>query len=317
MESLCSAPVRVLELFAGVGGAACAFKGIAPIVAAIDINQQAQRVYELNFDHPYFVKSVEDYSPDQIQQIGANCWWVSAPCQPHTRRGKQLDAADPRSQGLKQIVKWLPETGPEYFLLENVCGFANSEMHNLLLNQLEKQNYQFSEVELCPTQFGIPNRRPRYYLCAVRSSSNAATQRLNGITSLASYRSDQKMQLQPFLERQEQPSDALPSDELKRYEAGMNIVTCQATETNCFTSAYGKSMTKCGSYLRSPTGPNDSDLTVRRFTPDEIARLLGFWGDALDQPFAFPASLNIRQQWKLLGNTISVFVVKQILSKLF
>ena len=71
----------------------------------------------------------------------------------------------------------------------------------------------------------------------------------------------------------------------------------------CFTSGYGRSAIRCGSYLAR------SGESVRRFTPTEIARLLGF-----PETFAFPPGVSTRQAWKLLGNSLSVPCVRQTLA---
>jgi tRNA (cytosine38-C5)-methyltransferase len=58
-----------------------------------------------------------------------------------------------------------------------------------------------------------------------------------------------------------------------------------------------------------------ADLRTRRlryFTPTEIAALHGFPAD-----FGFPAALTLRQQYMLLGNSLSATVVAALLTYLF
>jgi hypothetical protein len=59
-----------------------------------------------------------------------------------------------------------------------------------------------------------------------------------------------------------------------------------------------------GSYLRCATG-------VRRFAPEEIARLLSF-----PPAFSFPEALPLRKRWHLLGNSLSVAAVREVLRDL-
>jgi site-specific DNA-cytosine methylase len=56
-----------------------------------------------------------------------------------------------------------------------------------------------------------------------------------------------------------------------------------------------------GSYLRCGEG-------ARRFSPVEIARLLNF-----PPEFRFPAALSLRKRWHLLGNSLSVAAVREVL----
>ena len=56
----------------------------------------------------------------------------------------------------------------------------------------------------------------------------------------------------------------------------------------CFTSAYGRSFVRSGSYWRTESG-------VRRFSPREILRLLGF-----DDSFKLPAEMPDPTAWSLV-----------------
>jgi tRNA (cytosine38-C5)-methyltransferase len=58
-----------------------------------------------------------------------------------------------------------------------------------------------------------------------------------------------------------------------------------------------------------PNDINKEDL--RLFTPREIANLLCF-----PSYFSFPASTTIKQQYRLLGNSINVLVVSEVLKYL-
>jgi len=167
-----SAPLRVLELFAGLGGVACACQGtefMADIVAAIDINQPAAAIYQRNFPHPYHIREIESLTHAQLSEYAADVWWMSPPCQPFTRRGKQRDLLDPRCRGLLHLIDALAVCKPWGIGLENVSGFVGSLAQQRLLNQLDRLGYLVQSIELCPSQMGWPNRRPRYYLLAART----------------------------------------------------------------------------------------------------------------------------------------------------
>jgi len=70
----------------------------------------------------------------------------------------------------------------------------------------------------------------------------------------------------------------------------------------CFTSAYGRSVVRSGSYLATPTG-------LRRFSPQEILRLLDF-----PDTYRLPPGLPLRAAWPLVGNSLSVRAVRWVLS---
>ena len=54
-----------------------------------------------------------------------------------------------------------------------------------------------------------------------------------------------------------------------------------------------------------------SELKLRYFTPEEIARLMGFPAD-----FAFPADVTRKQCYRTLGNSLNVHVVAILLHHL-
>lgn len=95
---------------------------------------------------------------------------MSPPCQPFTRGGAKRDHADTRTMPLLHLMTLLSqmEDPPAYFLLENVKGFEGSVSHALVLHALTTRGYVCTQYMLCPTQFGIPNERVRYYITAHR-----------------------------------------------------------------------------------------------------------------------------------------------------
>jgi site-specific DNA-cytosine methylase len=93
---------------------------------------------------------------------------MSPPCQPYTRQHPATEN-DPRSNALLHLIKSITKlkNPPRYLALENVIGFEESPACRTLLDTLEGMGYNFRQFALSPTQFGIPNERPRYYLLAV------------------------------------------------------------------------------------------------------------------------------------------------------
>ncbi|MCA9203547.1 MAG: DNA cytosine methyltransferase [Planctomycetales bacterium] len=294
--------LRVLELFCGIGGCAAALGDSAEVVAAIDIDRTALDVYAANFAHATQARTIESIPARELAAFDADLWWMSPPCQPFTRRGNQRDLADSRSQAFLNLVDCFRTVRPTFLALENVPPFAESDAADLLRNTLRQLGYHWLEGTLCPTQLGIANRRQRFYLLASRDqpfpqltfrpvSCNAWVRRVADV-------------LEPLEETL--PGLVLSRETVGQYQVAMHTV--DANDTNavmaCFTSAYGRSPVRSGSYLR--TGSE-----VRRFSPTEIAAMLGFSTD-----FQFPNSLSLRRQWSLVGNSLSVDVVRYVLSHL-
>jgi site-specific DNA-cytosine methylase len=287
--------LSVLELFAGIGGCAAALGERAEIVAAVDIHAQALAVYQHNFHHPTFCRTIESLPIEQFTAWNADLWWLSPPCQPYTRKGHQRDLADPRAQALLTVIDRIEQLRPHYVALENVPPFAESQSRARLIDMLGRSGYNIVEQMLCPSELGVPNRRRRYYLLA-------------SLTQLAPPApvTCERAALARFTDQQHDDDPALLLEPalVKQYAAAIDIVDADDSQamTSCFASAYGNSIVRSGSYLRTPRG-------LRRFAPDEVQRLLGF-----PEQFAWPESIGTRQRWRLLGNSLSLPAIRRVLS---
>ncbi|CAK9089044.1 [NU+] prion formation protein 1, partial [Durusdinium trenchii] len=164
--------LRVLELFAGLGGMRCALAQAklpveVKIVAAIDVSELCEKAYCHNFGHAEWKKkTIECLKLQEVDALAADLWLMSPPCQPFTRAGKRKDHEDDRSRGLLHLISLLPlmENPPRAILLENVVGFERSECRQRLLDTLAQlEHWELAEFALDPEEFGLPNRRPRYY----------------------------------------------------------------------------------------------------------------------------------------------------------
>jgi DNA (cytosine-5)-methyltransferase 1 len=307
-------------------------------VAAVDINQVALSVYRHNFSHPVQVRAIESLPTDVCRQAAADLWWLSPPCQPYTVRGRRLDVHDPRAESLLTVIERIAEIRPRYVALENVPGFSGSLARQRLRAVLDASGYQVQEQVLCPTQLGVPNRRPRFYLVAGREGSLREPAPGDGAaagdkTSGRCFTAPPPDVLQrPWQFTIRQVLDAAPADPLwvpgellDRYRTAVHVVDPEDvdSESHCFTSSYGLSIVHSGSYLAAPRGVSQSRQTemaaslgetrlrgrVRRFSPQEILRLLCF-----PAGFRLPESLTLRKAWELVGNSLSVAAVRHVLA---
>ena len=295
--------VTALELFCGVGGFAAAVAGTeVRIVGALDQSEVALDVYRLNFPaHCARQADLEQISAEDLASFRADLWWLSPPCQPYSVRGCQRDLADPRARSLARILALFPEIPdgllPLHLALENVPGFARSRARARLVALLDERGYDVRERQLCPTELGVPSRRPRYYLVASRV----------GLMPPRAFIPPALQPLGDFLDPHlgnDPASDLLVAPEIvSRFGEGLRILEPSAPDayTTCFTAGYGKSLMHAGSYLRC-------GARVRRFAPEEIARLLQF-----PPGFRFPEGMSRRKRWHLIGNSLSVAAVREVL----
>jgi DNA (cytosine-5)-methyltransferase 1 len=295
--------IRALELFCGIGGFAAATAGTNIRVAgAVDQSPAALDVYRMNFPgHDAWQLNLENVTAEELQVFGADFWWLSPPCQPYTVRGAGRDIEDPRAVSFRRILDVMariPEANlPQQMALENVEGFARSGMRKRLVDLLASRGFKLQECILCPTELGVPMRRPRYYLMASRL-------RLSPPVVIVD------MPLRPLGDYLDGGDGSGIPDELQvgrdvlaKFGKGFRILDPKDPQayTTCFTSGYGRSLMCAGSYLRCRGG-------VRRFSPEEIARLLHF-----PDGFRFPERMTLRKKWHLVGNSLSVAAVRKVL----
>jgi DNA (cytosine-5)-methyltransferase 1 len=290
--------LRAIEFFSGIG----AFRAVAPefaikVIQAFDQSQDANLVYAANFDEQVCTRNLESISASEIPD--ADFWWMSPPCKPFSRRGKQGDVNDPRAAALLNLIKLIEEKTPSYIALENVLGFEDSEAEALLLGTLFNAGYKFRKVNVCPTQFGIPMQRPRLILVASRAGQIQDFDLPDAAT--------QKEPLQMFLLENSIAYSNLELDPrvLKKYHDSLHIIKANDPRSQCicFTSGYGKSLKASGSYLETASG------AIRYFAPEEILALLGF-----NKEFHFPDTMSLAARWRLVGNTVELRSLRAALS---
>lgn len=141
------------------------------ILAAVDINNIANDVYQHNFAETKMLnRNIQSIKVEEINKLNVNTILMSPPCQPFTRNGKYLDQNDARTCSfiyLINIIEYLHNI--EYILMENVKGFECSTVRDLFIEKLNKCNFKYQEFLVCPTMVGVPNSRLRYYCIARRS----------------------------------------------------------------------------------------------------------------------------------------------------
>ncbi|KAI9219471.1 S-adenosyl-L-methionine-dependent methyltransferase [Blastocladiella britannica] len=348
--------IRAIEFFSGIGGLHHGLTHARPsatVAAAFDVNVVANSVYAHNFPStPVLPAAIDHLTPATIARWRANTWLLSPPCQPFTRGGKALDHLDDRSRGLLHLIGLLPrlDTPPQFLFLENVKGFETSRCRHLLVRQLRALQYEVVECLVEPTAVGVPNTRLRYFLLArrrrdtpVEATPDAADLNASGETepldlqtswpvTWSSTSSSSPLPVTPvrplsdFLDADENPASVVPEQWIRKsHKFNFDLVTPNAQRSSTFTKSYGsKHIFGSGSFIVSslPDAGDDSamhdnvgtilSLKPRFFTPSEVARLHSF-----PPTLSFPEDVSRDQQYRLLGNSLNVLVVGELLKVLF
>ena len=259
-------------------------------------------------------------------------------CRPSQCR-KQLDTEDKRAAGLLHLCDVLPQLRrpPRALLLENVKGFEASGSRERLLQSLATVGYDTREFLLSPLDVGVPNSRLRYFMLAKLGGERFAGG--GGGGEIAASIPGCELHggvLRPLGEFMEaavvaDPAPALIPLELLRKRGHLfNVVTAEHRRSCCFTKNYVKFADGTGSVVQtrpterdlppSPLGEQPADILekesfelqqergLRFFSVREVARLHGF-PDSL----TFPEAVTQKQQYSLLGNSLSVDCVRELL----
>jgi len=340
--------LRVLELFAGIGGMhrACQLLqrvvgGEIEVVAAVDVNTTANTIYRYNHpDTVHWQRNITGITDKQINKLSPDVLLMSPPCQPHTRLGKRKDTQDPRSDALKHILELVPRLPSlRHILLENVQGFESSESREQVITVLRECGFDIEEFLINPVDLGIPNSRLRYYLIAKKG--DAWTNRQESLQQDFKLLEGSVRCVDPFIQRRGSLHNFLQQDgiddeyllsekALVKYGRILDIVNKTSTRSCCFTKAYGQYYERTGSvlqqsgdldaaYREAQEAEGDTDrvarclggLGLRFFTPTEISRLLGFPAE-----FEFPSDTAVKQRYRTLGNSLNVHVVAILLHHL-
>ncbi|KAJ1284279.1 hypothetical protein BS78_03G192800 [Paspalum vaginatum] len=350
------APWRVLEFYSGIGGMRYSLMASAvraEVVEAFDINDVANDVYEHNFGHRPFQGNIQTLTGSDLDKYKAHAWLLSPPCQPYTRQGLQKQSADARAFSFIKILNLMQDMScpPQMLFVENVVGFEVSDTHDQLLEVLSSLNFNTQEFILSPLQFGVPYSRPRYFCLAKQEPMRFRIASVNNkllrtpmclsltlnISDHSERQTEEELEtickpIKDFLVKEADggirnesvlQDYLVPLNLIERWGNAMDIVYPGSKRCCCFTKSYYRYVKGTGSLLATSENlewvPEEKleisslkELGLRFFTPREVANFHSF-----PASFHFPDHVSLRQQYAMLGNSLSVAVVGPLLRYLF
>lgn len=323
--------LRILDLFAGIGGMRYGFAGCGHVVFASEIDKFARETYQANF-------------PPTTQMAGdirlvASCDIPDAdillggfPCQPFSHAGIAKKRSLGRADGFLdkvsgtlffEIARILADKHPTAFLLENVKGLLShnhGETFRTILNVLECDlGYEVHWKVIDAQQF-VPQHRERVYIVGfkgktsfsfddftypeckpVLSSIFHSSQNDHYVGSDAcDYYCVHTGKVNSKYTISDGMWTYLQEYKLRNYQIGRgfsySVVTPEMV-ARTLSARYGKD----GSEILVKQNGNNP----RRLTPRECARLMGY-------PDSFSIPVSDTQAYKQFGNTVVVPVIKEI-----
>lgn len=101
-----------------------------------------------------------------------------APCQPFSNIGKKLGKSDEKNGDLfLEFVRMVKGIQPEAFIFENVVGITQDKHADVISYMVEKfkgLGYGISYTVLNAANYGVPQRRERFFLIGIKDVENPA-----------------------------------------------------------------------------------------------------------------------------------------------
>lgn len=318
-------PIRVFEAFAGIGAQVMALKNAQiphEIVAISEIDKYAIKSYMAIHGTTENLGDITriEFIPE------ADLWTYSFPCQDISMMGKGMGFkknSQTRSGLLWEIERLLDNSKkPKYLLMENVPMIVSKKFikdFNLWISTLTSYGYVSNWFKLNSMNFGIPQNRERVFMISSLDGTIISQPKPQHLDITLSDILENKVEDKYYLKK-EQIEKAIFYNKKIDYSNSRCIQIGELKGKwkydNAIYSIYGLSptITTEGS-LKFLIKNNAGDYTIRRLTPLECWRLMGF------SDKAFYAAKNIgiseRQLYKQAGNSIVIPVLEAIFKEMF
>ena len=171
--------IKVIDLFAGVGGLSYGFShdDKFEIIAANEILPDMAKAYELN--HPtvkMYCKDIKEFGVKDlkkdfnIKKSEIDLVVGGPPCQAYSTVGKRL-IDDPKGKLFQEYYRILKEINPKVFLFENVKGLLSMQKGELLkkiITLFKTLNYKVNFKVLNSANYGVPQVRERVIIIGTK-----------------------------------------------------------------------------------------------------------------------------------------------------
>lgn len=175
-------PPTALDLFCGAGGVTTGFEAAGiQVLAAVDTDEVAGETYKVN--HPgvrFYAEDVHDLSPAKLRRRIRLCkgaltiLTACTPCQTFSTLGaKNRRGRDRRSGLVGRVIDFVAEFEPRAVVMENVPLLAADIRFANAVRRLRKLGYGVWHGVVNAADFGVPQRRRRLVVFAMRGAPDA------------------------------------------------------------------------------------------------------------------------------------------------
>jgi DNA (cytosine-5)-methyltransferase 1 len=294
--------MRLATVFSGIGAIEHALEKSNinyEIVFACDEDKYCKQTYFANY------KIDESRWYDDIQKIDGKKYLHNvdllvggSPCQSFSAAGNKKGFDDDRGNLFFEFIRLVNEIKPRIFIFENVKGLLKKDTFKIVEDAFKSTGYTYYKQVLNAKDYGIPQNRQRLFIVGFLYNSSfefpAKIPLTLSIKDFLLNETEEKYYLS------EKMIDYISHDRKNKHALDKNIDK-EVAHTILAT---------CSKMHRSTEDNYVATPKVRRLTPRECLRLMGFSDD-------FKIVVSDAQMYKQAGNSIVVNVLVCILKSIY
>ncbi|ADR35553.1 C-5 cytosine-specific DNA methylase [Oceanithermus profundus DSM 14977] len=303
--------MRVIDLYAGMGGISWGFSQEGFHVTGLDINPLSPDIFELNGIGKVIVTDLRDY---QIQNLVPRVReeplvLVGGPsCRPWSNVNRRRHLFGPAHPDYVLMIKFLNAVTalkPEVFLMENVLPIASDPGFRKKITSL-KRHYWVEETRVRYSEYGAPTSRVRFFAVGFRRGK-----RVNHARSFLRKLDEERRRSRPRT-----AGDVLADYVRLGYGEAPdhhwpNFRTINRYEDKYRSNRYGwyrldpeKPAPSFGNVMKTYTLPpwvgNGHGVPLRVISVREAMALIGF-----DRTFRFPEGASMKTRYQMVADAVS------------
>lgn len=287
--------LRVLELFAGYGGASFGLKKANikhELIGFSEIDPTAIKCFKQNHkgDNLGDITKIDETKLKDFDLLTGGF-----PCQAFSHAGKRKGFEDTRGTLIFDILRIAKHKQPKYMVLENVKGLLNhnkADTFKTILAALNEIGYNVEYKVLNSKDYGTPQSRERIWIICIRKDLEFNFKFPN--------KQELKYKFKDLL--LDLPFREIPPFQYTKFGDTLRISQLKTTNEDLFHTMT-TNRTHSNQYLLNP-----QKTLCRNFNKKESMRLMGFFEDEINLD-----GLTDNQVHKLAGNGWDVNISKQII----